>query len=306
MAAAIGAASFAIMTPAHAADPASGAAAWDDQAASASETSGDDRRAGDHAWSAVDGWSIKVVPAADREGSSDEPREALSLYSDAQNYMTLGAWSAAQRILEILVAKYPASDTARRARADLARMYTEIFDAGPAFSLGGPIAEPNVTTRPALTAPQRRGHAPTRQTAPSDNADDGGGFFDWFANVDPLQDQFRTEVGDRLFFAAHSAQLGSRGRDVLQAQIEWLKRHPDASVTVEAHADEPGDGSVNQRVSKLRADAIRSALVDAGLAPDRIRVVVEGRRARVALCETPACRAQNRRVVLKVAKAASK
>ena len=42
-----------------------------------------------------------------------------------------------------------------------------------------------------------------------------------------LEEQFITEAGDRVFFSAGSAELGSRARGVLQAQARFIKLRPD-------------------------------------------------------------------------------
>jgi len=107
--------------------------------------------------------------------------------------------------------------------------------------------------------------------------------------------EFQAVVGDRVFFSAGSAELGSRGRRALQAQAAWLARHPVVRVTVEGHADDPGGG--DDQLSALRAATVRQGLVDAGVSPERIRTVAYGRRHLIAACSDPLCGPQNRRAV---------
>jgi peptidoglycan-associated lipoprotein len=107
--------------------------------------------------------------------------------------------------------------------------------------------------------------------------------------------EFQALVGDRVFFSEGSADLGARARKALEAQAAWLARHPGVRVTVEGHADDPGGG--DDQLSELRAEAVRRRLVEAGVAPERIRTVAYGRRHLIAACSDPLCGPQNRRAV---------
>jgi outer membrane protein OmpA-like peptidoglycan-associated protein len=107
--------------------------------------------------------------------------------------------------------------------------------------------------------------------------------------------EFQALVGDRVFFAEGSAELGDRARRALAAQAAWLARHPALPVTVEGHADDPGGD--DHRLSEQRAEAVRRRLIAAGIARERIRTVAYGRRQLIAQCGGPRCGPQNRRAV---------
>jgi peptidoglycan-associated lipoprotein len=109
--------------------------------------------------------------------------------------------------------------------------------------------------------------------------------------------EFRSRVGDRVFFAESSAELGTRARAALQAQAEWLIRNPSLNVIVEGHADDAGSSEDNVAISRLRATAVSRQLIELGVVPTRIHVLAWGRGRVVADCVDPACAAQNRRVV---------
>jgi outer membrane protein OmpA-like peptidoglycan-associated protein len=108
---------------------------------------------------------------------------------------------------------------------------------------------------------------------------------------------FQTTVGDRVFFSEGSAELGTRARRALEAQAAWLARHPALPVMVEGHADDGGAASHNLVLSRRRAEAVRQRLIEAGIAPGRIRVVAHGRERQVATCSVSDCATQNRRAV---------
>lgn len=110
-------------------------------------------------------------------------------------------------------------------------------------------------------------------------------------------DEFRAMVGDRIFFAPGSSEIGGRARAVLKAQAEWLKRYPAIVVTIEGHADDPGSVLDNRVLAERRAEAVRRRLVEEGATPGRIKLVAHGGDRPVALCGEAVCAAQNRRAV---------
>jgi outer membrane protein OmpA-like peptidoglycan-associated protein len=228
------------------------------------------------------GWTTVVEQTS---GKAVPGETASDLYTDAQMYISLREWVAADRLLRAVIERYPDSAAATYARADLTKLRREIFWRSGRSTLGGPIA-------PA--APRRPSKRP--DTSPSWNV---------FGQQVSLQDQLRTTAGDRLFFAAFSAALGTRNLETLKAQAKWLAGHPDARIMIEAHADEPGTAVDYVAVARARGEAVKAAFVAEGIAPERLSVVAFGRAKRVALCETPACRAQNRRVVVRVTTDAS-
>lgn len=109
--------------------------------------------------------------------------------------------------------------------------------------------------------------------------------------------RFQSDVGDRVFFSESSAALGARARAAIEAQAAWLVRHSSIPVTIEGHADEPGNATYNLDVSQRRAQAVRAHLIVRGVEAARIAVVAYGRERPVADCASTPCAAQNRRTV---------
>ena len=118
--------------------------------------------------------------------------------------------------------------------------------------------------------------------------------------TEPDPARFRTEAGDRVFFAESSNELGARARVALEAQAVWLIRHPTLLLIVEGHADDPGDERANLRLSQSRADAVRERLLKLGVSPERVMSVGFGRAHPAVVCREPSCAAHNRRVVSQV------
>lgn len=213
-------------------------------------------------------------PAGTFSGEPAIPSAAADLYSDALRLLQSGDQTSGQRQLEQLVARYPSSSEARLARLRLARLYAD-----PAAAHSG-----KEETSAAVAEPETAGDA------------DG-----WSAEVRKRaaadEDHFRMEVGDRIFFVAGSAELGSRARAVLAAQAAWMRKQPQVDAVIEGHADDPGSADENRAVAQARAEAVRGRLIEEGIAPDRLRISALGRSRRIAECDGTECATHNRRAV---------
>ncbi len=275
-----------------------------------------------------------VIDVSDPSPNDRHVREqaAQSLYADAKAYATLAEWEAAQRLLEVVIKRYPKTAAAHSARKDMADIVKRFSLTGSRYGLGvrapqgivprqkPPLAEPlgqgadarapgdrPELDRGALRAPEKRpDDASSKSMRPNTTDSDRTDMGRWSTTVAKSapgpQERLRTIAGDRLFFGSHSAQVGQRGTAVIVAQARWLKANADLAVTVHGHADEPGaDAAANRRISKQRADAVKALLITHGVAAHRIKIAANGRSVRVAVCDAPLCQAQNRRVEVRVA-----
>ena len=111
-------------------------------------------------------------------------------------------------------------------------------------------------------------------------------------------------TGDRLvvtmpqdiLFATDSAVVAPGLRADLAAVAGNLNAYPQSRIEVVGHTDSTGSGSYNLGLSTRRANAVAAVLIDAGVAPARIRTTGAGEDQPVASNLTPEGRAQNRRV----------
>ena len=242
-------------------------------------------------WVAAVGWMVLVPGVASaqvaqpRTGGPAPQRlspehDIVGLYADARNDLASGRPDAAERRLEVLVARYPESPIAELARRDLKQLYARLLP----DAVAPPAALPQ--QRPAVMAPPfalGRG-----STSPASSAS---------PNVQALAEQFRTAAGDRIFFSDGSADIGGRSRAALEAQAQWLIRVPQATLAIEGHADDRGTPAFNGSMAERRAEAVRQRLIELGIAPERLRLTGFGRDQPIAQCSDPACAAQNRRAV---------
>ncbi|MEO0325006.1 MAG: OmpA family protein [Myxococcota bacterium] len=79
---------------------------------------------------------------------------------------------------------------------------------------------------------------------------------------------------ERVLFQFSSAELKNVADPLIAAVVELIRQHPEwGNIRVEGHACELGPHAVNQRISEQRANAVRDALVAAGVTEDRVTAV---------------------------------
>lgn len=101
--------------------------------------------------------------------------------------------------------------------------------------------------------------------------------------------------GDVLF-DFDKASLKANSRDSITTLANYLIKNPDRKVIVEGYTDSKGSAAYNQGLSERRANAVKNALVRAGVEPSRIVAQGYGKEYPVADNATSSGRAQNRRV----------
>jgi peptidoglycan-associated lipoprotein len=110
-------------------------------------------------------------------------------------------------------------------------------------------------------------------------------------------EDFRANVGDRVFFAFDKSDISSEARRTLERQAEWLKRYPNVTVTLEGHADERGTREYNLALGERRATAAKNALVALGVPANRVTTISYGKERPAVVGSNEAAWAQNRRAV---------
>ena len=102
-------------------------------------------------------------------------------------------------------------------------------------------------------------------------------------------------LGD-LLFGTDLARLNTDGIRTAQMLADVLQQNPQRNVLVEGFADSTGSAEHNQDLSERRANAVRGALQDLGVAPGRIAVRGYGESYPIAANDTAQNRQLNRRV----------
>jgi peptidoglycan-associated lipoprotein len=105
-------------------------------------------------------------------------------------------------------------------------------------------------------------------------------------------------VGDRAFFDFDKSDLRPEARRTIQLWSDFLKKYPNASVTIEGHCDERGTREYNIALGERRAAAARNFLVSLGIDAKRISTISYGKERPAVIGSNEAAWAQNRRAVL--------
>ena len=111
------------------------------------------------------------------------------------------------------------------------------------------------------------------------------------------QQDFISNVGDRVLFETDSSELTSVGQATLEKQARWLQQYSRYSFTMEGHADERGTREYNFALGARRAETAKNYLIAKGISTSRIRTISYGKERPVAVCDDISCWSQNRRAV---------
>jgi outer membrane protein OmpA-like peptidoglycan-associated protein len=103
----------------------------------------------------------------------------------------------------------------------------------------------------------------------------------------------------RISFASASAQLEPDSKPVLD-RIAKAHEGCKGIVRIEGHTDSSGDEAANQQLSAARAESVRQALIERGIAANRLVAEGFGESRPVADNATAEGRQQNRRIDFKV------
>jgi len=108
------------------------------------------------------------------------------------------------------------------------------------------------------------------------------------------EELFSQSVKD-IFFDYDKADIRPDQRSALQGDAQFLSQHSNIQFTVEGHCDERGSTEYNLALGTSRAEAVRSALTQAGVSANRIKTISYGKEKPFCNEHTEGCWQQNRR-----------
>lgn len=103
-------------------------------------------------------------------------------------------------------------------------------------------------------------------------------------------------------FAHDSNKIPDEKKEAVKKLSDFLKENPSYSIAIIGHTDSDGSNVYNLKLSKKRAEALKSALYDLGIDESRMRASGEGESSPIASNETQEGRDKNRRLELKFTK----
>ena len=101
-------------------------------------------------------------------------------------------------------------------------------------------------------------------------------------------------------FAVNSSTIRPGLNNELARVAQVLNAYPQTTLTVAGHTDSTGSEEYNQTLSQKRAESVKNALVQRGVAAYRINAVGYGESQPVGDNETEFGRQQNRRVEVRI------
>ena len=105
---------------------------------------------------------------------------------------------------------------------------------------------------------------------------------------------FHGNVKD-IFFGYDSYTIEPDTQPIINQAAQYLQAHPAIRVVIGGYCDDRGSAEYNITLGENRANAAKTALVSAGIAGDRIRVISYGKERQFCTEDTDACWQQNRR-----------
>ena len=105
---------------------------------------------------------------------------------------------------------------------------------------------------------------------------------------------FHAAVPD-IFFDYDSYDLNPTGQGTASQAASYLNQHPNVKIIIGGYCDERGSAEYNLALGENRANAAKTALVNAGVATARIRVVSFGKEKQFCTEQNESCWQQNRR-----------
>jgi peptidoglycan-associated lipoprotein len=152
------------------------------------------------------------------------------------------------------------------------------------------------TTEASVRVTVRVAEVPSGPTAPTTGVSTGGDANSMDAVTDAA---FHAAVPD-VFFDYDSFDIRPDAQASVSAAAGYLAQHPGVKVLVGGYCDDRGSAEYNITLGENRANAAKTALVSAGVAPARIRVISYGKERQFCTEANEACWQQNRRAQFSV------
>ena len=107
---------------------------------------------------------------------------------------------------------------------------------------------------------------------------------------------------DNVNFEFKSAGIQAKCAEKIANLATWMKDNQPVVIALDGHASDTWANDSNPTLSARRVQAVRGALIEAGVAPSQISVGNFGARGPVCRDATDTCRELNRRVEILAAR----
>jgi peptidoglycan-associated lipoprotein len=113
-------------------------------------------------------------------------------------------------------------------------------------------------------------------------------------NTMSAEEEFRANMQD-VFFDYDAYEVRADAQATLSKDASYLASHPNIKIVIGGYCDERGSNEYNIALGQNRADSAKNALITAGVAAGRIRVVSYGKEKPFCSESSESCWQQNRR-----------
>ena len=114
------------------------------------------------------------------------------------------------------------------------------------------------------------------------------------ANTMSAEEEFKANVQD-IFFDYDKYEVRADAQTTIAHDASYLSSHSNVKIVIGGYCDERGSNEYNLALGQKRADSTKGALVNAGIATSRVRVISYGKEKPSCTESTEACWQQNRR-----------
>jgi peptidoglycan-associated lipoprotein len=108
------------------------------------------------------------------------------------------------------------------------------------------------------------------------------------------EELFAQHVKD-IFFDYDTDAIRPDQQASLQGDASFLSQHPNIQFTIEGHCDERGSTEYNLALGDRRANAVKNALIQAGVSASRVKTISFGKEKPFCTESNESCWQQNRR-----------
>ena len=118
-------------------------------------------------------------------------------------------------------------------------------------------------------------------------------------NTMTAEEEFKANVQD-IFFDYDADSIRIDAQSTLSKDASYLVSHSNVKVVIGGYCDERGSDEYNLALGQRRADSTKSALVQAGVSADRMRVISYGKEKPFCTQSDESCWQQNRRAAFTI------
>ena len=154
-------------------------------------------------------------------------------------------------------------------------------------------SEPSTTTSAEEEA-RRRAEEEARQKALEEENLREEGLSEQEARERMETERSRFENED-IYFEFDSIRLSPEAQEILTQKAAWLRKNPQARITIEGHCDDRGTNEYNLALGEGRANSAREYLVDLGIKESRITTISYGEERPIDTGQNEEAWARNRR-----------